>query len=184
MNHDLEKMLQEAKAGLSSVDAAIEKLKMQTAQLHVLLDEISSECEALADVAEPAEPAQHSVEVVSVSIGPVSAPAEPVSVQSVEDVVAENSRTRVSTQVAPSCERVDARLISDLRKAIGINDRFRFRHDLFGNDDKLMMDTIDRLNSMESFDEAMNFIRDNFSWSETDDTFNYLLDLLHKRYYK
>ena len=78
---------------------------------------------------------------------------------------------------------LEKRNLSDLRKAFSLNDRFRFRHDLFGNDDNLMMDTICKLNAMESFDDALAYLRANFKWDEDNPTVTYLLDILHRRFY-
>ena len=44
--------------------------------------------------------------------------------------------------------------VGELRKAFTINDRFRFRRELFGGDDREFVALIDRLSGMSSFDEA------------------------------
>lgn len=97
--------------------------------------------------------------------------------------VADEHKSSVVEDKSPGFKAVDARLLTDLRKAIGLNDRFRFRHDLFANDDKLMMETIDNLNNLQSFDEALSYLRKNFDWDEDNPTVTYLLDILHRRYY-
>ena len=84
----------------------------------------------------------------------------------------------------PQLKLVDARLIVDLQKAIGINDRFRFKNDLFKGDAQLMSDTFDVLNNVDTFEDAMSYIRSHFDWSETNDTVIYFFDLLHRRYYR
>lgn len=96
---------------------------------------------------------------------------------------ADGHKSSVVEDKSPGFKAVDARLLTDLRKAIGLNDRFRFRHDLFANDDRLMMETIDTLNNLQSFDEALSFLRENFDWDEDNPTVTYLLDILHRRYY-
>ena len=77
---------------------------------------------------------------------------------------------------------VDGRLISDLRRAIGLNDRFRFRNDLFRGDDQLMNETVEALDQMGTFAEAMAYVNERFDWSEDDETVRYLMDMLHRRY--
>ncbi|NCC98420.1 MAG: hypothetical protein EOL95_01790 [Bacteroidia bacterium] len=89
-----------------------------------------------------------------------------------------------NTIAQPQLKPVDARLIVDLQKAIGINDRFRFKNDLFKGDAKLMSDTFDFLNNVDAFEEAMSYVRSHFDWSETNDTVIYFFDLLHRRYYR
>lgn len=78
--------------------------------------------------------------------------------------------------------KVDARLITDLRRAIGINDRFRFKRELFGGNEKLMMDTIDSLNTCLSLTEAEDYIQSNFQWQNDNETYVYFMDILHKRF--
>lgn len=78
----------------------------------------------------------------------------------------------------------DGRLVSDLRKAIGLNDRFRFRHYLFAGSDELMMQTIDELNAMGGYAEALEYVRKRFGWDEEDAEVQYFLDLLQRRFHR
>lgn len=78
----------------------------------------------------------------------------------------------------------DGRLVSDLRKAIGLNDRFRFRHYLFAGSDELMMQTIDELNAMDGYAEALEYLRKRFGWDEEDAEVQYFLDLLQRRFHR
>ncbi len=55
-------------------------------------------------------------------------------------------------------EVLQRRKAKDMRKAISLNDRFRFRKELFGNNDTFMGETLDALNNMESFEEAANYL--------------------------
>ena len=52
----------------------------------------------------------------------------------------------------------------DLRKAFTINDRFRFRRELFGGDDKAMLDVIAHLSEYQSYGDALAYI-DTLGWS-------------------
>ena len=47
---------------------------------------------------------------------------------------------------------------TDLRKAFTINDRFRFRRELFGGDDKAFVAAIDRMNQCSDYSEIEVFI--------------------------
>ena len=47
---------------------------------------------------------------------------------------------------------------TDLRKAFTINDRFRFRRELFGGDDKAFVAAIDRMNQCSDYSEIEAFI--------------------------
>ena len=52
---------------------------------------------------------------------------------------------------------------TDLRKAFTINDRFRFRRELFGGDDKAFVAAIDRMNQCSDYSEIEAFIS-TFGW--------------------
>ncbi|MCQ2361306.1 MAG: hypothetical protein MJ009_07540 [Paludibacteraceae bacterium] len=80
-------------------------------------------------------------------------------------------------------KRIDGRLISDLRKVIGLNDRIRFQKELFGGDAALMNSTIDALNSSASLDEALEYIGANFKWDEDNDTVKYFKEILTRKAY-
>ncbi|MCQ2351694.1 MAG: hypothetical protein MJ003_06980, partial [Paludibacteraceae bacterium] len=57
---------------------------------------------------------------------------------------------------------VDGRLIADLHKAIGLNDRIRFQRELFHGDAGLMNATVDFLNAVSSYTEAIKYLNENF----------------------
>jgi hypothetical protein len=60
--------------------------------------------------------------------------------------------------------------VDDIRKAIGINDRFLFQRELFDNSNTLMNQTIDEINKLNTFAEALSFIKSNFKWDAEDET--------------
>ena len=87
---------------------------------------------------------------------------------------------RISTE-SPSR---DARIITDLRKAIGLNDRFRFKNDLFANNESLLFDTIDVLNGMHSLSEADAYIKAHFDWKADDATVVYFYEILERKFFR
>lgn len=82
-----------------------------------------------------------------------------------------------------SVKKVDGRLISDLKKAIGLNDRIRFQKELFGGDAALMNSTIEALNEASSFVEALEYIASSFSWDDENATVKYFKDILSRKAY-
>lgn len=60
--------------------------------------------------------------------------------------------------------------VEDIRKAIGINDKFLFMRELFGNNSDFMNQTIDELNKLDTFAQAQAFIKSNFNWDMEDET--------------
>lgn len=56
--------------------------------------------------------------------------------------------------------------IPDLRKAMSINERLFTQNELFGNDGTLMSNALEKLNAMSSFDEAKQYLIDQFVVSQ------------------
>ena len=71
--------------------------------------------------------------------------------------------------------------ITDLRKAIGINDKFLMIRDLFGGDAELYNTTIDRLNAFGDLDDCMIYIAENFSWNPDSAGAKLLVSLIERK---
>lgn len=71
--------------------------------------------------------------------------------------------------------------ITDLRKAIGVNDKFLLLRDLFAGDVALYERTIDALNRFEDLDECMIFIVENFSWNPDSEGAKMLVELIERK---
>lgn len=125
---------------------------------------------------EPAPVAQNAPVQVEIA---VKAPQVEVTPAPVQEAVKAEAPAPVET---PRSENKDARLITDLRKAIGLNDRFRLKHDLFDNNEALLFNTIDALNSMETFAQADAYLKSNFNWNADDATVVYFYDMLQRKF--
>ena len=83
-----------------------------------------------------------------------------------------------SDSSTPNCETE----LRNLMSVIGLNDRFRFRHDLFSNSDELFRETIDILNKIENFDSAVDYLMKKFAWDEEDATVVYFYDIIKPKF--
>ncbi len=72
--------------------------------------------------------------------------------------------------------------VYDLKKAIGINDRFLFIRELFDGDAQLFNDSIEKINTFNSFEEAKAFITTNFNWKEGSEAESHFIHLLKRRF--
>ena len=70
-----------------------------------------------------------------------------------------------------------------LKRAIGLNDSIRFCRELFGGDKSLMDSTITYLNDASSYMEALEYLAENFSWDEENETVKYFKDILSRKAY-
>ena len=71
--------------------------------------------------------------------------------------------------------------IADLRKAIGLNDKFLMIRDLFGGDAARYENTIDTLNEFDDLDECMIYIVENFRWNPDSEGAKLLVSLLERK---
>ena len=61
-------------------------------------------------------------------------------------------------------EALQRQQAKELRKALSLNDRFRFRRELFGNSDIRMNETLALIDAMQSYDEAEDYILNDLHW--------------------
>ncbi len=72
--------------------------------------------------------------------------------------------------------------IENIRSAIGINDKFKFIHELFNGDSDTFNKTIEALDNSTNFNEAFNLINNHFDWDMEDDSVQMLLDLVRRKF--
>lgn len=77
--------------------------------------------------------------------------------------------------------KVKPKPITNLKSAIGINDRFLYQRELFENSAETMNLTIEALEQADSIKEAIAYLESKFTWNE-DDTSLKFLDLVKRRF--
>lgn len=75
-----------------------------------------------------------------------------------------------------------AATLSDFRKAFSLNDRFRFRRELFGGDEDRMNKTISELNELHSYEDSVSFLHDRLQWNPEDEVVADFLKFIEKRF--
>ena len=110
----------------------------------------------------------------------VVAPCEEEAPQRLGDVIAK-SVTTLGDKMAGEQPTAAYNRITDIRKAIGLNDKFLMIRDLFGGDANLYEDTITRLNEFDDIDECMIFIVENFRWNPDSEGAKFLVSLIERK---
>ena len=64
-------------------------------------------------------------------------------------------------------EKLARQRAADISKAFTLNDRFRFRRELFRNSDEEFKETVDVIGSMSSMEEAEEYFFNDLCWDET-----------------
>jgi len=77
---------------------------------------------------------------------------------------------------------LNSKPVDDVRKAMGINDRFQYQRELFSGDADLFNQTLDQLNRMSSFDDASNFLISNFDWDRESEVHGSFLKIVKRRF--
>ena len=72
--------------------------------------------------------------------------------------------------------------ITDLRRAVGINDKFLLIRDLFNGNGSLYEITIRRLNEFDNFDDCMIYIAEHFAWNPNTDGAKLMMELLERKF--
>jgi hypothetical protein len=78
--------------------------------------------------------------------------------------------------------RLQAKPITNLAAAIGINERFLYIRELFGNDTKKYEHAIDILNSAANFNEAYNYMIREYTWDMDSEMVQGLLELVRRKF--
>lgn len=99
------------------------------------------------------------------------------------DVLGDDVTTLADSMIGdkPMVGAAAAMPLDDLRKAIGINDRFLMIRDLFNGDARMFENTITTLNEFDDLDECMIYIVENFAWNPDSDGARLLMELIRRK---
>lgn len=78
--------------------------------------------------------------------------------------------------------KMQSKPISDINTAIGLNDKFIFIRELFGNDKNQYHETVQILNNFDTFENAVEFLDENFDWDPDDSNYVRLKELVRRKY--
>lgn len=154
-------------------------------------DEKTEEEPAAEAEPEPETPAEEPVTVQSEPEPEPEAEPEPVAVTETEEVAEVKESETVAGTAEPEPEQPEAdarpevkseakaemrvdemltrREARELRKAFTLNDKFRFRRELFNNDNDKFRETLERIERMQSNDEAVAYMTEVLGWNLDDE---------------
>ena len=152
-----------------------------------------------AEPAEPAEPAE-SVDLVE-SAGtrapeprneavdsdrvPGGSPSIPASGAVLGEVINHDVQTLADTIAPPhdiASELRRSEPVTDLRQAIGLNDKFLLIRDLFDGDGEAFGRAIDALNGFDNLDDCMIYIAEHYAWNPNSDGAKLMMELLERKF--
>lgn len=114
---------------------------------------------------------------------PAPAPVAQPTAESVRlgDVLGGKTTTLAEKMADDSAPTAAFNRITDLRKAIGLNDKFLMIRDLFDGDAARYEDTITTLNEFDDLDECMIYIVENFVWNPDSEGAKLLVSLIERK---
>ena len=186
MNKENIKALRSETEALRMLIVGIEKrLEQQKILLDQLLEEAEQE-EAPQPVAEPEEIPQPAV------TEPVATPKEETPVvtietqpQSVVPTAHEailSEQPTIKSQASSLNDLLERKNLSDFRKAFSLNDRFRFRRELFGGSEELMNQVIADLNEIKSYEASVTYLQNVLNGKGEETAVADFLQLIEKRF--
>lgn len=184
-----------AETAEAEVDGAGETVPEQYAEeeenpfVELQLDAVGGNAsEPVSEEPEPEEPVGEKPETSGnvPTAGPfVQSPVAPEGGAVLGEVINHDVRTLADTIAPPrdmASEIARSEPVTDLRRAIGINDRFLMIRDLFGGDADAYEQAITELDGFHDLDECMIYIAENFAWNSSSDGARFLMELLERKY--
>lgn len=157
--------------------------------VEVQLDAVGGDAsEPVSEESEPEEPVGEKLGTTGnvPTAGPfVQSPVAAESGAVLGEVINHDVRTLADTIAPPrdmASEIARSEPVTDLRRAIGINDRFLMIRDLFGGDADAYEQAITELDGFHDLDECMIYIAENFAWNSSSDGARFLMELLERKY--
>lgn len=111
--------------------------------------------------------------------------AVPASGAVLGEVINHNVQTLADTIAPPrdiASELLRNEPVTDLRRAIGLNDKFLLIRDLFDGDSEAFARAIDTLNGFDNLDDCMIFIAEHYAWNPNSDGAKLMMDLLERKF--
>lgn len=182
----LETLLEKMDEPKKSVTSQMPEPQSETSKSGSVAAEISEQADNAADADASVAASQKTV-VAETTSAKTDAPkylfaAEPEPV--LGEVLGGDVHTLADTIAAPkdmASEIVRKERITDLKQAIGINDKFLLLRDLFGGDAERYERTIDRLNAFDDLDDCIIYISENYDWNPSSDGVRFLMELLERK---
>ena len=130
------------------------------------LIELDDELQVIADTPPPPPPKPQPKPRAAKPAPQPSAPPAPAAAELDEEVEALFALPKGSDMAA----KLSSARISDLNRALGLNERYLTRDELFGGSDSALKDTLQTLNGFGSFEEAKHYLAQQiipkYSWTD------------------
>ena len=149
-------------------------------------EELTEEAQEQSEVESKEQPKVES-KLQKPTVAPPSSPEAPGTEKKVLGELLGKDRTSFNEKLGNGQGNGSNKVLSpitDLRKGLGINDRFFFQRELFNGSSDVMNQTLDQLNQMNSLSSAKSFLAANFKWKPDQEAVHAFMDLLERRFHQ
>ncbi|MBQ5618469.1 MAG: hypothetical protein IIU93_04905 [Alistipes sp.] len=114
---------------------------------------------------------------------PAPAAVEEERTVTIADAMAASTQTLADTLITPVAlgDDINHSKINSLRDGIGLNDKFLMIRDLFDGDDEAYDEALTALDSMETLDDCMIHIIENYAWNPDTEGSKFIMQLLERK---
>ena len=114
---------------------------------------------------------------------PAPADVEEERTVTIADAMAASTQTLADTLITPVAlgDDINHSKINSLRDGIGLNDKFLMIRDLFDGDNEAYDEAITALDSMETLDDCMIHIIENYAWNPDTEGSKFIMQLLERK---
>ena len=152
------------------------------------------------EIDEPAEVAPIEVKPVAKPVEPIAKPIaepvakpKPVEIPVAKPIVEEKPQTLADAIPAPQtladtiaaptalAEEINNARVRSLRDGIGLNDKFLMIRDLFDGDGEAYEEAINALDELETLDDCMIHIIENYAWNPDSEGSKFIMQLLERK---
>ena len=145
------------------------------------------------DIDEPAEVAPVEVKPAEKPVAEPVAKPKSVEIPVAKPIVEEKPQTLADAIPAPQtladviaaptalAEEINHARVRSLRDGIGLNDKFLMIRDLFDGDGEAYEEAINALDEMETLDDCMIHIIENYAWNPDSEGSKFIMQLLERK---
>lgn len=188
LNHDFfeklhaleEAQIQALREQMAAHQRLIDSISHATEAPHDPSDETAEDPEPTQAVIPPAKPEQTKESQSEIVSQPQKVVSSPV-VQPVQETQTTGDSSLSGGKISLN-EVIEKKSLTDFRRAISLNDWFRFKRDLFKGNEEAINATIQALNGTSSYEEAIAYLNGHTQWDPDDPTAADFIKLLEKRF--
>ena len=176
-----EEVAQSASGALFNLDDIPVRAKSGRKMVHLYDDGYTPRVAAPKSEAREESPIVAEVVAPKPEPQPVMATTAEEQPQRLGDVLGGGVTTLADVMAASDEPTTPFNRVEELRKAIGLNDKFLMIRDLFDGDAERYEATIDTLDEFEDLDECMIYIVENFRWNPDSEAAKLIVSLLERK---